>query len=258
MAPTLPSGFVSDGGDHPVTVSVGAPEESVPTLGPPATSTYRLDRAVPPGTDATSPVRWDRRIGKDRGVRRLLAIAVFGMVAVRALYRRLVAGDVVIDLGMGRSVRPLGPFTMVVDAPPTIVWEVVAAPYLGRSPVGLRDKIEVIERSDSMVLAAHRTDLGGGRVATTIETVRFEEHTSVHFRLMRGPVPHVVETFSFYDVGDSTRFDYEGELGTDLWALGRWWGAQVARHWEDTVHTSMADIKQRAEARASRHRARSS
>lgn len=52
----------------------------------------------------------------------------------------------------------------------------------------------MLERGEDMVLAAHFTD-AGGLVATTIETVRFEPPSGVHFRLARGPVPHVVEQF---------------------------------------------------------------
>jgi hypothetical protein len=48
-----------------------------------------------------------------------------------------------------------------------------------------------------MVLAAHFTPLGGrlGLVAQTVETVRFTRPERVDFRLVRGPVPHVVEAF---------------------------------------------------------------
>jgi hypothetical protein len=89
--------------------------------------------------------------------------------------------------------------------------------------------IEVLERGSDMVLAAHRTSVGWRMVATTIETVRFERPETVAFRLLRGPVPHVVERLTLHDDARSTRLDYRGELGTDYWQLGRWWGDQVAR-----------------------------
>ena len=69
------------------------------------------------------------------------------------------------------------------------------------------------------MLAAHYTR-AYGLTATTIETVRFEPPERVHFRLVRGPVPHVVETFELRDVGGATELEYTGELGTDLWVLG--------------------------------------
>jgi hypothetical protein len=100
-----------------------------------------------------------------------------------------------------------------------------------------------------MVLAAHRTSVGWGMVATTIETVHFERPATVAFRLLRGPVPHVVERFTLHDDAGATRLDYLGELGTDFWQLGRWWGDQVARKWEATVWGSLVRVRDEAERR---------
>ncbi len=83
--------------------------------------------------------------------------------------------------------------------------------------------------------------------ATTVETVRFMRPERVDFRLVRGPVPHVSETFFLESLGDSTRLTYAGELGTDLWALGQRWGDVVARRWEAVVAESLAAVKAEAE-----------
>ena len=99
----------------------------------------------------------------------------------------------------------------------------------------MRDKLEVLERGDDMVLAAHHTALAFRQRATTVETVRFERPDRIAFRLVRGPVPHVVETFELTEAGDHTELVYTGELGTDLWAAGAWWGDLVAKSWERTV-----------------------
>jgi len=176
------------------------------------------------------------------------------VLAGRWVYRRLVAGDLVIDLGNGRTIRPLGPLDTRIAAPREIVFEVIAAPYLASPPASVAEKIRVLERSEEMVLAAHRTPVGGGMVATTVETVRFERPAAVHFRLVRGPVPHVVELFELTEDGDATLFHYEGELGADLWAVGRWWGDLVARRWDEAVRASVAEITRIAETRAARHR----
>jgi len=101
------------------------------------------------------------------------------------------------------------------------------------------------------VLAAHYTR-AYGLTATTLETVRFERPERVHFRLVRGPVPHVVEQFVLHEVDGTTELEYTGELGTDLWGLGSLWGAAVARTWEATVDTSLSGIKDEAERRAER------
>jgi hypothetical protein len=131
---------------------------------------------------------------------------------------------------------------------------VIAAPYLRRTPRAMAQEIEVLERGGDMVLAAHRTPVGMGIVASTIETVRFERPETVAFRLLRGPVPHVVEQFTLHDDAGSTRLDYMGELGTDFWQLGRWWGDTVARKWEATVEGSLVRIRDEAERRAATSR----
>jgi len=81
----------------------------------------------------------------------------------------------------------------------------------------------VLERGSDLVLAAHRTPVGRRLTAVTVETVRFTPPERIDFRLLRGPVPHVVEYFELVDEpGGTTRVEYRGELGTDGWALGAW------------------------------------
>jgi hypothetical protein len=66
-------------------------------------------------------------------------------------------------------------------------------------------------------------------------------------------VPHVTETFTLGgDDRGGTRLDYAGELGTDGWAVGPWWGSIVARTWVATVEASLAKIRREAERRAHR------
>jgi hypothetical protein len=82
---------------------------------------------------------------------------------------------------------------------------VIAAPYAERTTRALRDKVQVLERGTEMVLAAHHTPLRGRLRATTVETVRFTRPQRVDFRLVRGPVPHVTETFHLDSDGHGTR-----------------------------------------------------
>lgn len=162
----------------------------------------------------------------------------------------MVTGATPIDLNIGRRVRSLGPSQVDIAAPRGVVFDVIADPYLGRQTRAVAEKIEVLERGSDMVLAAHRTPLRHGMVATTVETVRFARPDRVDFRLIRGPVPYVVEQFLLADVEGRTRLVYTGELGTDLWALGAYWGAVVAGPWERTVAASFAAVKAEAERRA--------
>jgi Polyketide cyclase / dehydrase and lipid transport len=163
----------------------------------------------------------------------------------------VVRGSVTVDLGLGRRYRPLGPLRIEIAAPRELVFDVVSHPYLGRASRALRAKVEVLERGEDLVLAAHHTP-AYGLTATTVETVRFEPPERVHFRLLRGPVPHVVERFELREVGAGTEVVYEGELGTDLWALGELWGAAVTRSWVATVAASLDAIKAEAERRGQR------
>jgi hypothetical protein len=173
---------------------------------------------------------------------------VAALAAVRGLLAR---GAITVDVGVGRTLRPLGPLTVSIAAPRELVFEVVASPYLARTPRALERKLKVLERGEDMVLAAHFTE-GSGFVATTVETVRFEPPSRIHFRLVRGPVPHVVEQFLLLESAEGTELDYGGELGADLWALGRWWGERVARRWEAAVSSSLEAVKAEAERRAAR------
>jgi hypothetical protein len=82
--------------------------------------------------------------------------------------------------------------------------------------------------------------------------VRFERPRRVSFRLIKGPVPHVLERYQLRPSELGTAFEHRGELGTDLWALGAWWGSVVAPSWERTVANSLDGIRAEAERRAHR------
>ncbi len=156
-----------------------------------------------------------------------------------------------IDTGWGRRVRPLGPITMNIAAPREAVFDLLAQPYVGRTTRALQEKVQVLERGTDMVLAAHRTEVSRRLTAVTVETVRLARPERIDFRLVRGPVPHVVEYFQLStDATGGTELEYRGELGTDGWAIGAWWGRLVARAWERAVESSLAAVKAEAERRA--------
>ncbi|MBT2391870.1 SRPBCC family protein [Streptomyces sp. ISL-1] len=184
---------------------------------------------------------------------RLAAWTAGASGAVAAAYLGLVSGALPVDVGVGRRTRALGPQTVDITAPRDVVFDVIAQPYLGRATRAMREKVNVLERGSDMVLAAHHTPVAGGRLtATTVETVRFTRPERVDFRLVRGPVPHVVEAFVLTEHESGTRLVYEGVLGTDLWGLGQRWGQLVAGRWEETVAGSLASVKEEAERRARR------
>lgn len=130
------------------------------------------------------------------------------------------------------------------------MFDIIATPYGERAPRALREKVQVLERSTDMVLAAHYTPIRGRLRAVTVETVRFDRPHRVDFRLVRGPVPHVTESFLLEENGGVTTLRYTGELGTDLWMLGERWGDVVAARWESVVAESLQSVKHEAERQA--------
>jgi hypothetical protein len=176
--------------------------------------------------------------------------AVVGGSLVVAGASLVARAGLTLDIGIGRRIRPLGPIALDIAAPPEVVFDVIAAPYLGRTPRALRGKLEVIERGTDLVLAAHFTRVPPGLTVTTVETVRFERPHRVSFRLVKGPVPHVLERYELRASATGTAFEYRGELGTDLWALGSVWAEIVAPSWEGTVEQSLESVRTEAERRA--------
>ena len=182
-------------------------------------------------------------------MRYLIGSAVAGGVTAVG-FAWLRSGALTFDAGIGRTVRPLGPISLHIRAPREVVFDVIAEPYLGRTPRAMASKLRVLERGSDMVLAEHFTPTGAGRVSTTVETVRFERPHRVSFRLVRGPVPHVTEAFELESVDDGTALRYTGQLGTDFWGLGRAWGERVAKVWEAAVQQSLDSISTEAARRA--------
>jgi hypothetical protein len=182
-----------------------------------------------------------------------LAVACAALVVlVATAYVLIVTGRVTIDTGWGRRVRPLGPMSRTIGAPREVVFELIGVPYLAANPPReIREKVRVVERGDGMVLAAHRTR-SGPFTTVTLETVTFDPPEEIRFHLVRGPVPHVRERFLLRELegGEATELVYEGELGTDGWSIGAWWGRVVATRWEQVVGDSMEAVAGAAEGRA--------
>ena len=169
-------------------------------------------------------------------------------------YLGLVTGAVAPDLGIGRRTRPLGPTVITIAAPREVVFDVIAQPYVGRRTRAMESKITILAAGSDLVLAAHRTPIRGRLEAVTVETVHLQRPTRVDFRLVRGPVPHVVETYDLQPVGVGIQLTYTGELGTDLWAIGARWGDLVAARWESAVAETLEAVRVEAERRASNRR----
>jgi hypothetical protein len=163
-------------------------------------------------------------------------------------------GWLTLDLGWGRTLRPVGPIVSRIEASRELVFEQISAPYLGRTPSGLRGKIEVLDQGDRLVVAAHRTKLRWFE-SVTVESIVFDPPGRIGFRHLRGPVPHAVEEFLLREEAGGTVLEYRGELGIDFWVLGRLAGRLwVVPTWEKAVRASLEHIKGQAEQRAAQGR----
>src|SRR3954451_6202911 len=204
-------------------------------------------------------MRWPYCAGVSNRRRWLGPVGLLGVAAGGAAGTYLLAatGALTIDTGVGRRTRPLGPLTRSIAAPPEVVFDVIAAPYLAKTPRAMSEKLRVLERGDDMVVAAHYTPLGHRLTATTVETVRFERPHRVSFRLLRGPVPHVTETSTLTPSSDGTDFTYVGEIGADFWNLGPWRINLVCERLGHTVEAALTGIIQEADRRAGSTRQRS-
>ena len=185
------------------------------------------------------------------------AVAAAGGLAGLGYYL-VVTGKATVDTGWGRRVRPLGPFGVQIAAPAATVFDVIAAPYLGRTPRAMAGKLQVLQRGTDMVLAEHYTPVHRGKLtAATLDTVTFDRPHAIGFRLIRGPVPYITEQFALTGHDGGTRLDYSGELGTDFGIAGQWWAGRVAAAWEAAVRSSFRGIQAEAERRVRPGTARS-
>jgi hypothetical protein len=178
-------------------------------------------------------------------------LAALLVVFSAGLFLLLAMGRTHLDLGWGRSLHELGPIAIRIAAPRELVFEVISSPYLGRTPRA--SGIEVLARSQDLAVAVHHTKVHF-YVARTVEVVEFQTPVRVGFRHLTGPVPHAVEEFRLETAEDGTELVYGGELGIDLFILGRLAGRYWIRpQWERAVREHLTDVRKRAELRAARH-----
>ena len=111
-------------------------------------------------------------------------------------YYLLVTGKVTLDTGWGRRVRPLGRSSVPITAPAATVFDVIAAPCLGRTPRAVAAHLRVIAPGTNMVLAGHYTPVHHGRLTgTTLETVTFDRPGRAGFPLAAARCPTSARRF---------------------------------------------------------------
>lgn len=91
-----------------------------------------------------------------RALPRDLGLGLVGTGGAAGLYLGAVTGALTVDLGVGRRAR------------------------------AMREKVQILERAGDMLLAAHRTPIGGPLTAVTVEAVVLNPPEQIRFRLLRG------------------------------------------------------------------------
>jgi hypothetical protein len=180
-----------------------------------------------------------------------IAVGVLGALLIcgmAGMFLLLAMGRLHLDLGWGRSIHELGPIKIRIGAPRDLVFELISAPYLDRTPG--HSGIDVLAREADLAVALHHTRVHFYE-ARTVELIRFEFPTRVSFRHLTGPVPHAIEEFKLEQAEADTELVYGGEVGIDFFLLGRLAGRYWVRpQWERAVREHLEDLKQRAEHRA--------
>jgi hypothetical protein len=188
-----------------------------------------------------------------------IAVGVLGALligGIAGMFLLLAMGRLHLDLGWGRSMHELGPIEIRIAAPRDLVFEMISAPYLGRTPGN--SGIEVLAKGEDLAVAIHHTKVHFYK-ARTVEVIEFEAPARVGFRHLAGPVPHAVEQFALEEAEGVTELRYGGEVGIDFYFLGRIAGRYWVRpQWERAVREHLEDLKERAEQRAERQRLRES
>ena len=162
-------------------------------------------------------------------------------------------GRLHLDLGWGRSLHPLGPIRVRIEAPRELVYEILSAPYVGRAR---SESIDVVARSESLVVASHLTRVHFYKVRA-VEAIDLAPPERMGFTHLTGPVPYAVEEFRLEQEGDGTELHYDGELAIDFFLLGR----IAARRWVipngtgQSLNTSMTSKPGPSSARSERERA---
>jgi hypothetical protein len=179
---------------------------------------------------------------------RSLRAAVAGSLLVGGAALVTRAG-LTLDIGIGRRIRPLGPIVLDIAAPPEVVFDVIAAPYLGRTPRALRNKLEVIERGADLVLAAHFTPVAPGLTVPRSRPCGSSDPTASRSRSSRGRC-RTCSNATNCDRATSVPRSSTAASSAPTCGHSAAPGAMWSPSWEQTVEQSLESVRTEAERRA--------
>lgn len=186
----------------------------------------------------------------------LVAVIVLAAVLVLGtafLAYRTMQGRIPFDVGLGRSVIRLEPRSVHVRARrPMLFGMLTALGKGGATGVRERDRVEVLEKTDELIVAEWWTDTGRG-VTRSVEAIRLYPEERITFRHLRGSFPAANEEFRLEEVETGTILHHRAEFAIDLGPIGRLAARLYLKpSFERLVDEHMASIKRAAEERAAR------
>jgi hypothetical protein len=150
---------------------------------------------------------------------------------------------------------PLPRLSTQIGARPEIVFQVIAGLDQGAVSQAGAHHARVLERPGSDRMVVEFTTTVFGRQVVTVEEVVLEPPLRIHYRLIKGPLPEVVEDFSLHPESKGTTLDYTGWFVPNRPLLRRLLDrVAVPILYRRAVGQSMADVKRLAEARQQRSR----
>ncbi len=148
--------------------------------------------------------------------------------------------------------RHFTPQEILIQAPPPLVWEMLAATGHGRLP-GSPNRARVVEQRSDQAALIEFISPNNGKLLTTLEEVTFYPPDRITFQHLTGPLPYVWEEFRLAPEGAHTRLSYRGTYRAPYGPLGWLIGPVIIQPIADRlVREHMEEVQHAAEARYAR------
>lgn len=144
--------------------------------------------------------------------------------------------------------------SITIEAPRPLVFEMAAA-VGGMLPGAPRHESQLVSRDDDTMIVRYRVPAGPWTLEL-LEEVRLAAPDAIHFRVLQGPLAHVIETLEFVALTPRrTVVRYSGEVADDRPVIGSLLARYVAvPSYDRFMRRSLGALKVAAELRASRSR----
>jgi hypothetical protein len=181
-----------------------------------------------------------------------LAVVLSGVTV--ALLLEIVRGHVAVRIPWGRRFYPLEERLQEIDAPRSVVVDLLRAAARGATPGLTREeRCSVVDEQDGLIVNESITPSVYGPVEA-MELVRVEPDR-VTYRHLSGPLPGTEEEFVLGETDGRTTVTYRGRIPISFWGLGGLVAkALVLPEYNRLIGVHMDALKRTAEGRAGRRR----